>query len=35
MNVDEELYCALEGSGLAFERWLDRGRGWLVAEPLP
>jgi SAM-dependent methyltransferase len=32
---DDELYRALEGSGLAFERWLDRGRGWLVAEPLP
>jgi len=35
MDVDEELYRALEGSGLAFERWLDRGRGWLVAKPLP
>jgi SAM-dependent methyltransferase len=32
---EEELHRALEGSGLAFERWLDRGRGWLVAEPLP
>jgi SAM-dependent methyltransferase len=32
---DEKLYRALEGSGLAFERWLDRGRGWLVAKPLP
>jgi SAM-dependent methyltransferase len=32
---DDELYRALEGSGLAFERWLDRGRGWLMAKPLP
>ena len=32
---DDELYGALEGSGLVFERWLDRGRGWLVAKPLP
>lgn len=32
---DDALYRALEGSGLAFEGWLDRGRGWLVAKPLP
>jgi SAM-dependent methyltransferase len=32
---DDELYRALEGSGLAFERWIDRGRGWLAAKPLP
>jgi SAM-dependent methyltransferase len=32
---DDGLDRVLEGSGLAFERWLDRGRGWLVAEPLP
>jgi SAM-dependent methyltransferase len=31
---DDELDRALEGSGLAFERWLDRSRGWLVAKAL-
>ena len=31
---DDELFRALEGWGLAFERWLDRRRGWLVARPL-
>jgi SAM-dependent methyltransferase len=32
---DDELFRTLEGSGLAFDRWLDRRRGWLVARPLP
>ena len=25
----------LEHSGLAFDHWVDRGRGWLAALPLP
>jgi SAM-dependent methyltransferase len=32
---DDELFRTIEGSGLAFDRWLDRRRGWLVARPLP
>jgi SAM-dependent methyltransferase len=32
---DDELFRTLEGSGLAFDHWLDRRRGWLVARPLP
>jgi SAM-dependent methyltransferase len=32
---DDELFRTLEGSGLAFDRWLDRHRGWLAARPLP
>ena len=32
---DDELFRTLEGPGLAFDRWLDRRRGWLVARPLP
>jgi SAM-dependent methyltransferase len=32
---DDELFRTLEGAGLAFDRWLDRRRGWLVARPLP
>jgi SAM-dependent methyltransferase len=31
---DDELFRTLERSGLAFDRWLDRPRGWLVARPL-
>jgi SAM-dependent methyltransferase len=31
---DDALVATLVRSGLAFERWLDRARGWLVARPL-
>jgi SAM-dependent methyltransferase len=32
---DDALERALQRSGLAFERWLDRARGWFAARPLP
>ena len=31
---DEALARVLERSGLAFDHWVDRGRGWLAAVPL-
>jgi SAM-dependent methyltransferase len=31
----DELLRTLEGARLAFDRWLDRRRGWLVARRLP
>jgi SAM-dependent methyltransferase len=31
---DDALERALQRSGLAFERWLDRARGWIAARPL-
>lgn len=33
MLGEDELRDALSAEGLAFERWLDRGRGWFVARP--
>ena len=30
---EDDLRDALSAEGLAFDRWLDRGRGWLVARP--
>jgi SAM-dependent methyltransferase len=32
---EDELFRTLQESGLAFDRWLDRRRGWLIARPLP
>jgi SAM-dependent methyltransferase len=32
---DDELADVLEESGLLFDRWLDRDRGWLVARRYP
>ena len=31
------IYLALSGAleAVVCERWLDRGRGWLAAKPLP